>query len=72
MSAIADPKKFLTSLFDAAVAAADPELVIRANLPEKPKGRTIVIEAGKGSARIRFQTARGLRLPDGCSMPCPG
>ncbi|AOG49217.1 glycerate kinase type-2 family protein [Brucella melitensis] len=52
MSAIADPKKFLTSLFDAAVAAADPELVIRANLPEKPKGRTIVIGAGKGSAQM--------------------
>jgi len=51
-SAIADPKKFLTSLFDAAVAAADPELVIRANLPAKPKGRTIVIGAGKGSAQM--------------------
>ncbi|QOD63985.1 glycerate kinase [Ochrobactrum sp. MT180101] len=50
MTTIADPKKFLTSLFDAAVAAADPELVIRANLPAKPKGRTIVIGAGKGSA----------------------
>ena len=52
MTAIADPKKFLTSLFDAAVAAADPELVIRANLPAKPKGRTIVIGAGKGSAQM--------------------
>ncbi|MCO7725429.1 glycerate kinase [Brucella intermedia] len=52
MSAITDPKKFLTSLFDAAVAAADPELVIRANLPAKPKGRMIVIGAGKGSAQM--------------------
>ena len=52
MIAITDPKKFLTSLFDAAVAAADPELVIRANLPAKPKGRTIVIGAGKGSAQM--------------------
>ncbi|MFK0682731.1 glycerate kinase [Ochrobactrum sp. BD67] len=52
MTAITDPKKFLTSLFDAAVAAADPELVIRANLPAKPKGRTIVIGAGKGSAQM--------------------
>ena len=52
MTAITDPKKFLTSLFDAAVAAADPELVIRANLPTKPKGRTIVIGAGKGSAQM--------------------
>lgn len=52
MTAITDPKKFLTSLFDAAVAAADPELVIRANLPARPKGRTIVIGAGKGSAQM--------------------
>ncbi|MBV2142469.1 glycerate kinase [Falsochrobactrum sp. TDYN1] len=52
MTVIADPRKFLTSLFDAAVAAADPELTIRANLPQKPKGRTIVIGAGKGSAQM--------------------
>ncbi|PSJ55919.1 glycerate kinase type-2 family protein [Pseudaminobacter soli (ex Li et al. 2025)] len=47
-----DAKSFLTSIFDAAVAAADPELTIRAQLPEKPKGRTIVIGAGKGSAQM--------------------
>ncbi|MBN9044490.1 MAG: glycerate kinase [Rhizobiales bacterium] len=52
MTAIADPKKFLTGLFDAAIAAADPEKVIRANLPQKPKGRTVVIGAGKGSAQM--------------------
>jgi glycerate 2-kinase len=45
-----DPKAFLTSVFNAAVAAADPELTIRNHLPTKPKGRTIVIGAGKGSA----------------------
>lgn len=47
-----DPRVFLKSLFDAAIAAADPELAIRANLPAKPKGRTIVIGAGKGSAQM--------------------
>ncbi len=52
MTAIADPKKFLTGLFDAAIAAADPEKVIRANLPQKPKGRTVVIGAGKGAAQM--------------------
>ncbi len=52
MTAIADPKAFLTRLFDAAVAAADPEKTIRANLPPKPKGRTVVIGAGKGSAQM--------------------
>ena len=47
-----DPKAFLTSIFEAAVAAADPERTIRNHLPQKPKGRTIVIGAGKGSAQM--------------------
>ena len=47
-----DPKAFLTAIFEAAVAAADPELTIRRHLPAKPRGRTIVIGAGKGSAQM--------------------
>ena len=47
-----DPKSFLTAIFDAAVAAADPAKTIRDHLPAKPKGRTIVIGAGKGSAQM--------------------
>jgi len=47
-----DPKIFLTSIFEAAVAAADPERTIRNHLPTQPEGRTIVIGAGKGSARM--------------------
>ena len=47
-----DPKPFLTSVFAAAVAAADPEKTIRAHLPAKPKGRTIVVGAGKGAAQM--------------------
>ena len=47
-----DPKSFLTSIFNAAVAAADPEKTIRNHLPAKPRGRTIVIGAGKGSAQM--------------------
>ncbi|MET3578650.1 hydroxypyruvate reductase [Mesorhizobium robiniae] len=47
-----DPKTFLTAIFDAAVAAADPQRTIRDHLPAKPKGRTIVIGAGKGSAQM--------------------
>ncbi|MGN6765829.1 MAG: glycerate kinase type-2 family protein [Rhizobiaceae bacterium] len=49
---INEPKAFLTSRFNAAVAAADPERTIRAHLPAKPRGRTIVIGAGKGSAQM--------------------
>jgi hypothetical protein len=47
-----DPKSLLTAVFNAAVAAADPELTIRKHLPENPKGRTIVVGAGKGSAQM--------------------
>jgi hydroxypyruvate reductase len=47
-----DPKSFLSAIFDAAVAAADPQKTIRDHLPAKPKGRTVVIGAGKGSAQM--------------------
>jgi hydroxypyruvate reductase len=47
-----DPKSFLTAIFDAAVAAADPEKTIRNHLPTKPKGRTVVVGAGKGAAQM--------------------
>ncbi len=52
MAVIADPKAFLEALFHTAVAAADPAKVLAANLPEKPKGRTVVIGAGKGAAQM--------------------
>ena len=47
-----DHKAFLTSLFDSALAAADPKQALRGALPDPPKGRTIVIGAGKGSAQL--------------------
>ncbi|TIN11955.1 glycerate kinase [Mesorhizobium sp.] len=47
-----DPKSFLAAIFNAAVAAADPQRTIRDHLPAMPKGRTIVIGAGKGSAQM--------------------
>lgn len=42
----------LTALFDAAVAAADPARALSAHLPARPKGRTVVIGAGKGAAQL--------------------
>jgi hydroxypyruvate reductase len=42
----------LRSLFDAAVAAAQPALCLPPHLPPPPKGRTIVIGAGKASAAM--------------------
>lgn len=42
----------LLDLFRAAVKAVDPLQVIAAHLPPPPKGRTVVIGAGKASARM--------------------
>ncbi|MBP2237807.1 hydroxypyruvate reductase [Sinorhizobium kostiense] len=47
-----EPRRFLTSLFEAAVKAADPEAAIRAHLPQRPKGRTIVVGAGKAASQM--------------------
>ncbi|MEE4377843.1 MAG: glycerate kinase [Candidatus Competibacteraceae bacterium] len=46
------PQDFLRALFDAAIASAQPALCIPEYLPKPPKGRTIVIGAGKGSAAM--------------------
>ena len=43
---------FLTALFSAAIRAADPVEALRGALPAHPKGRTIVIGAGKGAAQL--------------------
>lgn len=42
----------LRRMFDAAIANADPRLTIAGALPAKPKGRCIVIGAGKASAAM--------------------
>jgi glycerate 2-kinase len=46
------PREMLRALFDAAVAAADPERVVPEHLPAPPKGRTVVVGAGKASAAM--------------------
>jgi glycerate 2-kinase len=47
-----DQRTLLRSLFDAAIAAAQPALCLPPHLPPPPKGRTIVIGAGKASAAM--------------------
>ena len=47
-----EPRHFLRSLFDAAVAAALPEKSVPQFIPKPPRGRTIVIGAGKASAAM--------------------
>jgi len=61
-----DYRNLLRSLFDAAVAAAQPVLCLPAHLPPPPKGRTIVIGAGKASA------AMARALEDNWSGPLEG
>jgi len=46
------PREFLRSLLGAALDAADPAKVLPPHLPPKPKGRTIVIGAGKAAAKM--------------------
>ncbi len=47
-----NPTAFLSDLFKAAVGAADPMEALKGNLPQAPKGRTVVIGAGKGAAQL--------------------
>ncbi len=45
-------RNLLVGMFDAAIAAADPGQALKNVLPPPPKGRTIVVGAGKGAAQM--------------------
>ncbi|NSL93223.1 glycerate kinase type-2 family protein [Acetobacter syzygii] len=45
-------RSVLRSMFDAAVASADPFRVLAGHLPPKPRGRCVVVGAGKASAAM--------------------
>src|ERR1700722_20259609 len=47
-----NPDAFLRSLFDTALAAARAEKCVPPYLPKPPKGRTIVVGAGKAAASM--------------------
>ena len=57
------PREILRSMFDAAVAAAMPQHCIAQNLPARPKGRTIVVGAGKASAAMAAEFERAWGEP---------
>jgi glycerate 2-kinase len=46
------PQALLNQLFQAAVAAADPAICLPPHLPAPPKGRTLVLGAGKAAASM--------------------
>ena len=73
------PDRFLRNLFDRAVEVADPMRSLKDFLPEKPKGRVLVIGAGKASARMAeaveaaWGPCEGLVITRyGYSRPCRG
>jgi len=47
-----DHRRLLRDMFDAAIAAAQPALCVPRHLPAAPKGRLVVIGAGKASAAM--------------------
>lgn len=52
MSGAGRPRALLRQLFRVAVAAADPSITLKAHLPTPPRGRTVVVGAGKAAARM--------------------
>ncbi len=76
---IEQAEPFLRQLFDRAVEVADPMRSLEDFLPEKPKGRIIVIGAGKASARMAeaveaaWGPCEGLVITRyGYARPCKG
>lgn len=71
-------RNLLEDLFRTAVAAAQPDLAVKANLPAPPPGRTVVIGAGKASAQMAQALERVWEGPlsglvvtrYGCAVPC--
>jgi len=47
-----NPRELLLGSFQAAVAAADPLEIVPRHLPKPPKGRTLVVGAGKAAAAM--------------------
>ncbi len=53
-----DPKKLLLDSYRAAVAAADPLVIVPPQLPAPPRGRTLAIGAGKAGASMAAAVER--------------
>ncbi len=75
----ANPAAFLRSLFDRAVAVADPMQSLAGFLPPRPAGRVVVVGAGKASARMAeaveavWGQCEGLVITRyGYARPCAG
>src|SRR6202163_2068001 len=77
-----DRRPLLRAIFDAAVAAAHPDVVLAPHLRPVPKGRVICLAAGKGAAAMAAAAERhyldALELDPArlsgvaTTRPCPG
>ncbi len=74
-----DALKTLRTLFDRAVEVADPMQSLRTVLPPRPKGRLVILGAGKASARMaeaveaEYGPCEGLVITRyGYARPCQG
>ena len=56
------PRKLLLGSFKAALAAADPLHIVPRHLPKPPKGRTLVVGAGKAAASMAFAAEKNWPL----------
>src|SRR5262245_39815157 len=63
---VLDPRDLLIQSFQAAVAAADPLKILPAHLPAPPRGRTLVVGAGKAGASMALAVER--HWPAGASL----
>jgi hydroxypyruvate reductase len=55
---IASPRELLLGSFQAAVAAADPLEIVPGHLPHPPRGRTVVVGAGKAAGAMALAVER--------------
>lgn len=69
---ISDPKAFLTDLFNVAVRASVPEVVLPMHMPLSPKGKTILVGAGKASAQMALAFERGVEKTQNWNSPLSG
>jgi hydroxypyruvate reductase len=58
MGPASEPETVLPALFQAAVNAASPDLCLPPHLPPPPKGRTLVVGAGKAAAAMAAAVER--------------
>lgn len=59
-----EPRTFLRLLYDGAVEAADPATLLPpSSMPHRPRGRTVVVGAGKAAARMAAAVERGWQGP---------